>query len=262
MMNKPVLKNVLYVEDDSDIRELVKIALNSLGNYHVDTCVNGKDALEKCKTLKPQLVLLDVIMPGISGPNVFQELQQIQHYQTVPVIFLTAKNQEEEIEEYLELGAAGVISKPFDPVELPRQINDIWNDYHQKSAEAYSDGLEKLRQKYLKNLNQSIKSIQHQLVAIDSQTLNSDDLKAFMIKIGNLQGSGESFGYQDVSNSARILMHSLEEIKLDGKSVILSDRDASRLSAIMLALIAIIEKTVTSATKKSRLMSLEAPAHK
>lgn len=251
-MNKPILKNLLYIEDDCDIRELVKISLNSLGNIHVDTCVNGKDALEKSKILKPQLVLLDVVMPGISGPNVFHQLKQLPHYHNVPFVFLTAKAQEEEVQEYLEMGAAGVISKPFDPVELPAIITEIWEDFHQRRTDAYSDNLEKLKSRYLKNLKQVIKSVQHQLISLDSNTINTEGLKAFMIQIGNIQGSGESFGYQDVSNSAKILMHSLEELKLEGKQVVLSDRDASRLSALMLALIAIIEKTVSSSGKSSK----------
>lgn len=125
-MNRTQLKTLLYVDDDSDIREIVEMALGLIDNLRVHTCASGDEALRLIGTLDPDLVLLDVMMPGMDGPTVFSRMRANTERPNCPVIFVTAKALPREIALFRELGAAGVIAKPFDPMELGRQVLQIW----------------------------------------------------------------------------------------------------------------------------------------
>lgn len=118
---------ILYVEDDPDIRAIAEIALQDVGGFTARLCESGAEALEQAPDFAPDLVLLDVMMPGMDGPATLRALRQVPGLETVPVIFMTARLQRSEIAEYRALGAAGVIPKPFDPMTLSEQIADILN---------------------------------------------------------------------------------------------------------------------------------------
>jgi two-component system, OmpR family, response regulator len=125
-MNRTQLKTLLYVDDDSDIREIAEMALGLIDNLEVRTCASGDQALRVICTLNPDLVLLDVMMPDMDGPTVFARMRAVAKRPICPVIFVTAKALPREIAHFLELGAAGVIAKPFDPMELGPQVLQIW----------------------------------------------------------------------------------------------------------------------------------------
>jgi len=124
----PGLK-ILYVEDEPDIREIAKIAMRSLGGFEIRDVTCGADALLMAVEFQPDLLLLDVMMPGMSGPETLAKLRGLASTKSVPVIFMTAKVQGSEIAEYLALGAIGVISKPFNPMELASQIKALWEKH-------------------------------------------------------------------------------------------------------------------------------------
>ncbi|PKF51868.1 response regulator [Enterovibrio nigricans] len=121
-MGKPI--TVLYVEDDEDIRAIAEMALED-DNFFLMSCSSGEEALEKAALSDPDLLLLDVMMPGMDGPTTLNHLRQIPHITSTPVIFMTAKVQPTEVKAYLECGALGVISKPFDPMGLADEIKTI-----------------------------------------------------------------------------------------------------------------------------------------
>ena len=120
------LSKVLYVEDDLDIQEVARLALEVVGRLEVDVASSGTEAVALARTSIPDLVLLDVMMPGMDGPTTFAALREIPGMETVPVIFVTAKVQASEIQQYLDLGAVGVIAKPFDPMTLADQARELW----------------------------------------------------------------------------------------------------------------------------------------
>lgn len=124
------LNRITYVEDEPDIREVAQIALESLGGFTVDVCVNGREALRKAPAFEPDLIILDVMMPGIDGIETFQKLRSNPKLAKTPIIFMTAKAHSEEIERYSALGCAGVITKPFDPITLSEKIREIWDHQH------------------------------------------------------------------------------------------------------------------------------------
>lgn len=125
------LKRIMHVEDDPSIQQVAKIALEAVGGFNVHTCSSGAQALTDYASITPQLILLDVMMPGMDGPTTLQHLQTQYDLTNVPVIFMTAKVQSNEVESYKALGAADVVAKPFDPMTLSNQIRQIWFDFHQ-----------------------------------------------------------------------------------------------------------------------------------
>lgn len=121
------LKKILYVEDQKDIQMIARVALESISHYEVKICDGGEQALDCMAECSPDLILLDVMMPGIDGPGTITEMRKREELQSIPVIFMTAKVLPNEVDELMSLGALGVISKPFDPVSLGSQIQEIWD---------------------------------------------------------------------------------------------------------------------------------------
>ena len=113
---------VLYVEDDPDIQVIARIALEDLGGFDVRACASGEQALAAIADFQPDLLLLDVMMPGMDGPTLLTRLRKTTNGATVPAIFMTARVQRSETDQYLALGATSVIAKPFDPLTLADQI--------------------------------------------------------------------------------------------------------------------------------------------
>jgi two-component system OmpR family response regulator len=120
------LKRILHVEDDPSIQAVVKVALEAIGDYQVLSCSSGRQALEEVQAFAPQFILLDVMMPGMDGPETLTRLAERVDLSQVPVAFMTAKVQSGEIEHLHKLGARDVIIKPFDPMRLAGQIQAIW----------------------------------------------------------------------------------------------------------------------------------------
>jgi two-component system, OmpR family, response regulator len=125
-MNKP-LDRILYAEDEPDIQEVAVLALEAVGGFNLKICKTGKEAVESAAEYKPDLLLFDVMMPEMDGPTAFQEIRKIAGMESIPVIFMTAKVQPEEIAHYKKLGALDVIPKPFDPMGLADTVRDCWN---------------------------------------------------------------------------------------------------------------------------------------
>jgi two-component system, OmpR family, response regulator len=119
------IKKVLLIDDEPDIRTIGQMSLQMVGKWEVLMAASGLEALVLLQTQKPDLILLDVMMPGLDGPATLAKLKQSPGTANIPVIFMTAKVQRQEIEHYLKLGVCGVISKPFDPIQLPQEILQI-----------------------------------------------------------------------------------------------------------------------------------------
>ncbi len=120
------LKNILYVEDEPDIQAVARLALEAVGGFSVTICSSGAEAVKLAPELRPDLILLDVMMPGMDGVNTLRALRDIPETAATPVIFMTAKAQQSEIRDFRELGALDVIAKPFDPMALSDQVRRIY----------------------------------------------------------------------------------------------------------------------------------------
>jgi CheY-like chemotaxis protein len=116
---------ILYVEDEINIRLVGQFALEEVGRLLVEPCASGGEALDKAPGFAPDVVLLDVMMPGMDGVATFKALKERPETASVPVIFMTAKVQPQEVQAYRRLGAVAVIAKPFDPMTLSDEVKAI-----------------------------------------------------------------------------------------------------------------------------------------
>lgn len=119
-------ERILLVEDDTDIQVVGQLALEAVGGFTVEVCSSGQEALDRVGAFAPDLILLDVMMPGMDGQTTLAHLRQDTATANIPVIFMTAKVQPAEIKSYQALGAMNVIAKPFDPMTLSETIRALW----------------------------------------------------------------------------------------------------------------------------------------
>jgi len=119
------VKNVLLVDDDTNITFLTKMALEELTDWHIEEAASGAQALNMVGLTKPDLILLDAMMPMMDGRETYGKLREIPLLSGTRIIFVTAKVQSAEMAQYLELGADGVITKPFDPIALVDEIDRV-----------------------------------------------------------------------------------------------------------------------------------------
>ena len=119
------MTRILYVDDEADIREVAEMAIGLDPDLDVRSCASGQEAIEQAVAWHPDLILLDVMMPGMDGPTVFAWLKDHADTSAIPVVFITARTQAQEVAGFRQLGARGVIAKPFDPMTLAGQIREF-----------------------------------------------------------------------------------------------------------------------------------------
>ena len=125
-MSQRSLSRILLVEDDPDIQTVTSLALGTFGGFDVRICGSAQDAVQAAAGFRPDLILMDVMMPGMDGIEALSALRRDPDVGRVPVVFLTARVQPQEVERYRSLGSLAVIAKPFEPSELAARIRDIW----------------------------------------------------------------------------------------------------------------------------------------
>ena len=119
------IRKVLLVEDEEDIRKVAQISLQFRGGWEVSLAANGEECLVQALSDLPDLILLDCMMPKMDGYEACRRLKQDPVLRHIPVIFLTAKAQESEVRKGLSLGAVGYLIKPFNPMSLVAEIQQI-----------------------------------------------------------------------------------------------------------------------------------------
>ena len=125
-MPERALNRVCYVEDDEDIQRIVRMSLERIGKMTVEVVGDPTAAIEKMALFRPDLVMLDWMMPVMDGPTLFRQMKTRPETSALPVVFITAKAAQRDLDELIALGAAGTISKPFSPKDLPEQLRAIW----------------------------------------------------------------------------------------------------------------------------------------
>jgi two-component system OmpR family response regulator len=120
------LQRVLLVDDEPDIRRIGELSLKRVGGFEVALAGSGLEAVQLAESFRPQLILLDVMMPGMDGLQTFARLREHPALSQTPVIFVTAKVQREEVAHLRALGAIGVVAKPFNPMTLAGEVRAIF----------------------------------------------------------------------------------------------------------------------------------------
>ena len=124
------LQRIMLADDEPDILEISRIALESIGGYEVAVYTSGRALLEELTEFDPDLIVVDVLMPDLTGPQVFEEIRRVSDYADTPVVYLTGVMQREGEEDLRETGVVDVILKPFDPMTLADRIEGIWKEIH------------------------------------------------------------------------------------------------------------------------------------
>ena len=125
MPDRP-LTRICYVEDDEDVQRIVRTALERIGKMTVAVVTDPTEAIATMTEFRPDLVMLDWMMPVMDGPTLFRQMKLRPETSALPVVFITARASQADLDELKKLGAAGTISKPFSPKDLPEQLREIW----------------------------------------------------------------------------------------------------------------------------------------
>jgi CheY-like chemotaxis protein len=123
-------RRILIIDDEEDIRQVAALSLETVAGWEVDVASNGAQGIERALALRPDAILLDVMMPVMDGPATFHELERLFKDHPIPVLLLTAKVQSSDTRHFADLGVTAILSKPFDPLTLADQIRAAlgWSD--------------------------------------------------------------------------------------------------------------------------------------
>lgn len=203
------LSRVLFIEDEADIRHVAKLALERAGGLEVLACKSGEEALRSATQFHPDLVLLDVMMPEMDGPETLMKLRLLPGLELTPVIFMTAKVQPGEIAHLKSLGALEVIAKPFDPMRLASQLMEIWSSapVSPSSSHTRHDGLEELRKQYAQSFDERWRRLNDAWAL--SKEGDMEALQRVRLQAHTMAGSGATIGFPEVSRLASEVEHLL-----------------------------------------------------
>lgn len=126
-MTAKLLTKVIVVDDDQDILKIIEFSLDMMKGVTFKYCTSGQDAIMEAVNFHPDLMIIDVMMPNMTGFDMVTAMKLLPALSKIPVIFLTAKVQKEEIDECHNAGVDHIICKPFDPYTLPDTILEMWN---------------------------------------------------------------------------------------------------------------------------------------
>ena len=218
-MSSTPLERVLYVEDDPDIREVARLALEVVGGLTVLACESGEDALARLSGFRPDLLLLDVMMPGMDGPTLLGRLRETATGRDVPAIFMTAKMQPDEVAALEHIGAIGVIPKPFDPMRLTEEVRAIWTAHQTRRPDAATaddprkanidQTVNRLALRFFHKLPARIAEIGELWAVLKSAATDRQTLAELHRKVHSLTGTASTFGFAAVAAAARSLERAL-----------------------------------------------------
>ncbi len=211
------LNRILHVDDENDIRQVARLALETVGGFTVEGCASGREALEKGPQFGPQLILLDVMMPGLDGPATFEAMKEIDGLREVPVVFVTAKVMPSELQRFLDIGAAGVIAKPFDPMAISGQLREIWQQAMSDSDAKFAEKFEALRKAYAGRLDERLKEMEGHRDALASASGSDGETVEHILQAAHkLAGNAATFGFAELGEAAAELEQVCEGAGNDG----------------------------------------------
>ena len=206
------LRHVLVVDDDPDLRAVVSLSLTALGGLTVETCAAAVDAVEMVRCGRPDLVLLDNMMPGMNGLSVLTELRSASDVGTTPVVLMSAQIDRHPVERYENLGLLGVIPKPFDPVALPEVLQEFWKTHLRRRAEVHEKDFEALRVAYIAELAEKMDAMQAAGAALARDGWNRSVVESLAHLAHRTAGSSGLYRLDALSRSAGALEEILNRL--------------------------------------------------
>jgi diguanylate cyclase (GGDEF)-like protein len=205
MMTSRPLKRILMIEDEPDIQAVAQLALEALGGFQVRICGTGREGVQAAAAFDPDLILLDVMMPGMDGPSTLRALRLLPQNVATPVVFMTAKVQPQEVAEYRAMGVLDVIPKPFDPMTLAETIQAIWERHWLTTAVA---GTAALSDAFVTGLPNKLSAIDAEWERLQ-RSWDAAALTRLHRLAHSLHGTGATLGLDKLSAAARELEHAL-----------------------------------------------------
>lgn len=203
-MTRRPLRRILLVEDDTDIQDVTTLLLSESGEFEVRACGSAVEGLETARFFNPDLILLDVMMPGLDGQGALAAFRKMPATADTPVIFVTARVQPFEILEYRQLGSLGVIPKPFDPETLARTIQGMWDRNEEaRLKEALREDLAALRRNYASEFPGRLRALQEAAASLREHGWDSRVADSIYEMAHRLAGSAAIYGYPAVSEASR-----------------------------------------------------------
>jgi len=199
------LKQILVVDDDPDLLAVASLALTALGGYTVETCGAPTEAIEAARGFGPDLVLLDVAMPGLSGFEVLSALRDVPATSGTPVVFMTAQPDPRRLPLDQDRACLGVIRKPFDPAALPDRLEEFWRLHGRRRVEAHQREFESLRRVYAAELPEKIEAMQLAATELATVGWDRDRLEGLSQLAHRMAGSAGLYRFHALSRSATAL---------------------------------------------------------
>ena len=188
---------LLHVDDEPDIREIIGISLSIDPSFTLRSCELGSEALAVAAYWKPDIILLDVMMPVMDGPATLVKLRENPATAAIPVIFMTARAQSREVDRFRSLGAVGVIAKPFDPMTVAASIRDY--------LPPIADPLADLRAGFLRRVRRDVATLLEQQAALNHGIRLPQALDRIKQIAHSLSGAGGIYGFSELSEAAAAL---------------------------------------------------------
>ncbi len=204
MSATPPLRRILLVEDDPDIQEVTSVLLSDMAGFEVKACSSAPEALENAPAFAPDLILLDVMMPGLDGKGAFAAFRELPATAHTPVIFMTAMVDPREIAQYRQLGSLGVIPKPYEPDTLADTIQSMW-DRHQTTRlnQSRREVLAALRKLYAEDLPKRLQAIEEAAASLQENGWDPQVAASLYEMAHRLAGSAAIYGFPEVSEAAQ-----------------------------------------------------------
>jgi CheY-like chemotaxis protein len=197
------LNRILLVDDDVDILAAATLALDRVGHYTVQPCASAREALEHASSFRPDLILLDVMMPDIDGFGAVRALRQIEATAETAVVFMTTMVQQHEMAQYQELGCLGVVPKPFDPTALPQILERMWG--RSRPVESHQGEFEELRRAYLRELPGKIGAMRAAATVLTTEGWDRGTVESLYHLAHRMAGSSGLYRLSALSRSAAAL---------------------------------------------------------
>ncbi len=202
-MNVVEIRKVLLVEDDLDTQAAVRFALQELHQAHLRICSTAREGLQAAADFRADLLLLDVMLPEIDGPTVLAGLRQNDIHRDTPAIFLTSLVDPDDMRYYQSLGVAGVIAKPFDPMQLGTEILKILSASAAEPPPLMSDELAVLHRVFARELPVRLGRIRDALSQCRQDPVTRAECAQLWELIEDLRNAASTYGNHQISTAAR-----------------------------------------------------------